>query len=210
MKISHAMTMALLVLLIAAASVVANSSLVSADSCTAQLAITSMASYYNSNGMTVPVSAICTFSGGQLYAVGYAYDTSLNLNLGSANTVLTPLGGGNVFNGQLVFTLPTSVAGHTVQFSVSIYSTPNGAILTSVTQTVGFPNYSYSYPSYYYPGNCYYPGNSCYYYPSPPSSPPQPPHHHHEHPTPPWSPPEPPHHHHDPPTPCHDQHCRRR
>jgi hypothetical protein len=227
LKISKITTMTLLALLVAAAGIMANSSLVSATgSCTAQLAKTSMGPYYDSIsiGMTVPVSATCSFSGGQLYAVGNVYDMSINVNLGSAGTVLTSVNGGNVFNGQLVLTLPTSAAisveGHTLQISVSIYDAPYGSILTSTTQTMQVPNYSYSevpnysypYPSYYYPGNCYYSGSDCYYgsgyfgggyfsggyyggghYRSPP--PWGPPSYHHEHPSPPSPPRGHPHSH---------------
>ena len=103
--------------------------------------------YYNSNGqIVVPVSATCSFAGGQLYAVGNAIDSFGN-NLGSTNTVLTSINGGNVFNGQLVFTVPLSVQSNTVQISVSIYSNgPNGSLLTSATQTVQVNGINYYNP----------------------------------------------------------------
>lgn len=151
LKIRKIMRMTLLALLIAAAGIVANSSPVSAtDSCTTQLAEASMGPYYDSIsiGMRVSVYATCSFSGGRLYARGNVYDKSINDNLSSAGTVLTSLNGGNVFRGQLVLILPImariSVEGHTLQISVSIYDTPYGSILTSATQTVEVPNYSYS------------------------------------------------------------------
>jgi hypothetical protein len=201
-KIIKIMPMAMLaLLLLVILGVVTNIGLVTADSCTAQLNYpVTPTMYYGSNvQIVVPVSATCSFTGGQLYAVGNAYDTSLNANLGSANTALVPINAGNVYSGQLVFNLPSIAQGHTVQISVSIYNGGlNGPILTTTAQTVQVPsNYYYNYPANY----CY-PGYNCYpWYPSYPSYPsyywyPSPPHHHHrEHPFPPSPPPEPPHHH---------------
>jgi hypothetical protein len=188
-----------LVLLLGIVLVAGNSSPVSADSCIAQVNYpVTPTTYYTSNfQMVVPVSATCSFSGGQLYAVGNVYDTSTNNNLGSTNTVLTPVDGGNVFNGQLMLTLPL-VQGDTLQVTVSIYSNgPNGTLLTSATQTVQVNGINYyAAPSDYW----YYPWNPSYQwspsYPSYPSSP-SPPPAYHDHPTPPTTPPG----HHDNPTP---------
>lgn len=170
-----------------------------ADSCSAQL---NYSTTYSNGQIIVPVSASCSFIGGQLYAVGYAVD-SYGRNLGSTSTLLTSINGGNTFSGQLVFTSPFPAQGGTVQVSVSIYSNgPNGTILTSTTQTLQV-NGVYGY-GYYSPGTYwYYP-----WYPSYPSypsySPPSPPHHHgHPHynggSTPHYNggstPPYPPHHH---------------
>ena len=107
------------------------------NSCTAQLS-PSAATYsnYNSNiGLTVPVSATCSFSGGQLYSIGYAYDTSTNMAQSSANTQLTWISG-NTYRGQLAFKLSSTLLGHNLQISVSIYG----------------PS-SYSAAGYYLPGN---------------------------------------------------------
>jgi hypothetical protein len=188
-----------LVLLLGVVMVAGNSSPVAADSCTAQLGNPLTPTYYTSNGqIVVPVSATCSFAGGQLYAVGNAVD-AFGANLGSTNTVLTSTNGGNVFNGQLVFTVPLSVQGNAVQISVSIYSNgPNSSFLTSVTQTLQGYYTNYSYPGYYW--YYWYPS-----YPSYPSYPPyrshhdwgSPPHYggppHHGGSTPPSTPPHPHH-----------------
>ena len=92
------------------------------NSCTTQLS-PSAAIYnnYNSNvGLTVPVLATCSFSGGQLYAVGYAYDTSTNMAQSSTNTLLTWISNGT-YSGQLGFKLSPTLLGHNLQISVSIY-----------------------------------------------------------------------------------------
>lgn len=194
--------------------VAANSSLVSADSCVAQLGNSNFSTtqYYNSNAqIVVPVSTTCSFSGGQLYAVGFIYDTATNSNLGSTNTILTSVNGGSTFNGQLVFNLLPLMQSNTVQVSVSIYNNGfNGSLLTSATQTVqvnginyyGNPGYYWYYPSY--PSYQWYPS-----YPSYPTNPspspihhdhdPPPGHHdnppiHHDNPSPPSTPPHPPPH----------------
>ena len=77
----------------AAVSVAVNVNIVAADPCTAQLGYSSVPTtqyYYNSNvGITIPVSASCSAVSGQLYAVENAYDTSVNKDLGSVNTVLS-------------------------------------------------------------------------------------------------------------------------
>ena len=122
--------------------------------------------------MTVPVSATCSTYSGQLFAVGDAYDTTTNSDLGSVNTGLSSAGGGN-FNGQLNFYLPTTVQGDTVQISVSIYNTAfgnNGSLLATTSQTVTIDggynqNYQNSYsscqPGYsYVGGSCYPPNNN--------------------------------------------------
>ena len=148
--------------------VLVGNNVVLADSCSAQL---NYSTTYSNGQIIVPVSASCSFIGGQLYAVGYAVD-SFGRNLGSTSTVLTSINGGNEFSGQLVFTSPFPAQGGTVQVSVSIYSNgPNGTILTSTTQTLQVNGAYYSPGTYWY-----YP-----WYPSYPSSysPPSPPHHHH-------------------------------
>ena len=191
-----------LALLLGIVIVAGNSSPVAADSCVAQLGNFSLSTsqYYNSNAqIVVPVSTTCSFNGGQLYAVGNGVD-SFGTNLGSTNTVLTSVNGGNVFNGQLVFTVPLSLQGDAVQISVSIYGNGlNGPLLTSVTQTVQgyYTNYGYPGNYWYYPSYPYYPSYASYpSYPSNPSTPPE----HHDNPTPPTTPPG----HHEPsPSPHH-------
>jgi hypothetical protein len=145
-----------------------------------------MQQYYSSNvGLTVPVSATCSFVSYQLYAVGTAYDTSYNSNVGTANTALSAMSGGNIFAGQLAFNLPSSVQGHVVQISVSIYngqygyynSPPygyygqyygSGSVLT--TATISYQINAGYYPNYpYYYGNPSYPNYPSYNYPNYPS-----------------------------------------
>lgn len=152
---------ATLVLVIAIAAVAASGNIVFADSCVAQLSYPIMPSAYSSNvQLVVPVSATCTPIGNALTAVGSAYDTSVNANVGTVNTLLSSATGGT-FNGQLIFNLPPTSLGHSVQILVSIYSggqtTPGqyGALLTTVSETVQLnPN---SYQNSYYPPNQYYP-----------------------------------------------------
>ena len=161
-----------LALLLGAVMVAGSSSPVTADSCAAQLGSSSLstAQYYSSSAqIVVPVSSTCSFSGGQLYAVGSIYDVSTNSNLGSANTILTSVGGGNTFNGQLVFNIPPVAQGDDLQISASIYnSVVNGTLLTSATETVQLNGVNYyAYPYYYW----YYPSYPSY---SPPSYSPPP------------------------------------
>ena len=181
------------VLAIGVVEVAANNNFVSAQSCSAQLGspTTSTQQYYTSNfQVTVPVSTTCSFYAGQLYATGTAYDATYNSNVGTANTALSSTYGGNVFSGQLQFNLPTSEESHSVQFSVSIYSTQTqygqgsyggsyygSSVLatTSATFTLapnyyqnGYQNYP-TYPSY--PTYPTYPNNNYPSYPSYPNYP---------------------------------------
>jgi len=134
---------------------------------------------YNSNiAVTVPVSTSCSYTVGPLFAVGDAYDTSISTGLGTVSTGLSLVGGGS-YNGQLLFSLPASALGHTVQFSVSIYNNYNGQsgsplATTSQSITIGSSyNQSYCQPGYSsiggtcypptYNSNCY---NGSYYYAS--------------------------------------------
>ena len=143
------------------ASVAVGNSPVSADPCNIQpnsLAyITPNYNYYTS-GVIVPVSATCSFVGGQLYAVGTAIDTSTNARVGTA-----PVGrlysaiGTNIYAGQLMFSLPPQVTGHALQISISIYSEVYGVYngygsappLTTSVQTVQVNSNSYynNYPA---------------------------------------------------------------
>ena len=163
-----------IVLIIAIIAVGANGNTVSAQACDAQLGYPQAAApqFYGSNvGVTVPVSATCSIYASQLYAVGTAY-TGYNSQVGTANTVLSASYGYG-FSGLLQFSIPTSV--QTVQFSVSIYSTPNGyyqqyygsqpLAIASETYVVS-PTYQ-NYPTYpTYPSYQTYPT-----YPTYPSSP---------------------------------------
>jgi len=193
-KCSYALLVSVLAIGIVALAV--GNNFVLAQPCTAQLGspTTSVAQYYQSNfQVTVPVSAACPFYAGQLYAQGTAYDTTYNSNVATANTALTSYGGSE-FSGQLQFNLPTTVESHTVQLTVSIYSTQTGyeqgyygnsyyagSLLTTTSTTFiptlsyyqnGYQNYptypnSPTYPSYpSYPGySNYYPGGQYYYNP---------------------------------------------
>jgi len=121
---------------------------------------------YNSNiAVTVPVSASCSYIGGPLFAVGDAYDTSISTDLGTVSTGLSSIGSGS-YSGQLLFSLPTSTLGHTVQFSVSIYNNYNGQsgsplATTSQSITIGSSIYQ-SYPYNYCQSGYSYTGGTCY------------------------------------------------
>jgi len=143
--------------------------------CTAQVSypVTATQQYYASYSnawnirLTMPVSGSCMFAGSQLYAVGNAYDTVLNSNVGSANTVLAPVNGG-YFNGQLVFYFSPAVLGHPLQIWISIYNSgaygyyngQYGALVATISQTITIhPGY---YQSNYYYQNVYgYHNRSC-------------------------------------------------
>lgn len=115
-----------------------NSSLVSADACTAQLNYPVMPTGYTYSNVpiAVPIVTTCTTNyGSQLYATGNAYDTTSNTGLGSVSTVLQSVNGGTTFNGQLNFNLPPSTQGHAVQLSVSI-NDQNGNQITATGETV--------------------------------------------------------------------------
>ncbi len=72
-----------------------------------------------------------------MWAVGNAYDTVANTNLGSASTAINSNGGYN--SGQLVFTLPPSVVEHALQISITVYGNYNngqyGSVVGSTSQT---------------------------------------------------------------------------
>jgi hypothetical protein len=169
------------VALIVGVLALATNSFASAQTCTAQLdSPTASMQYYGSTfQVTLPVTAYCPFYSNQLYAVGTAYDTTYNSNIGTTSANLSPTYGGTSFTGQLQFSLPTSAEYHSVQFSVSIYSAQTGygypyyggglLTTTSATFVIGpnaYQNYSYypGYPSYpiTYPA---YPSFPCSYYP---------------------------------------------
>src|SRR5208282_2710329 len=164
------------IFLVIATFATSNSQVFAQSPCIAQVSYPAISSSYNPNiGMTVPVSATCSTYSGQLFAVGDAYDTTTNSDLGSVNTGLSSAGGGN-FNGQLNFYLPATVQGDTVQISVSIYNTAfgnNGSLLATTSQAVtinggynqSYQNsYSYCPPGYsYVGGNCYPPSYSSNY-----------------------------------------------
>jgi len=115
-----------------------NSSLVSADACTAQLNYPVMPTAYTYSNVpiAVPIVTTCTTNyGSQLYATGNAYDATSGVGLGSVSTVLQSTDGGTTFNGQLGFNLPPSTQGHTVQLSVSI-NDQNGNQITATNETI--------------------------------------------------------------------------
>ena len=164
------------IFLVIATFATSNSQVFAQSPCIAQVSYPAISSSYNPNiGMTVPVSATCSGYSGQLFAVGDAYDTTTNSDLGSVNTGLSSAGNGN-FNGQLNFYLPTTVQGDTVQISVSLYNTAfgnNGSLLATTSQAItinggynqsyqnsySYNNYNNSY-SYCQPGYSYV-GGSC-------------------------------------------------
>jgi hypothetical protein len=151
---------------------------VAADSCVAQLTYPVMPTvYYGSSvPIVVPLSVTCsTYYGTSLYATANLYDTTTGTSLGSLSVSLNSVDGGNVFNGQVGFNLPSSTQGHTVQISASIYASQYGSLITTTsisflvtntpqqvtTTTVTQPANEYPYP-YQYPNPNPYP------YPSPP------------------------------------------
>ena len=130
------------------------------------LAYTAPQNYYTSE-VVVPVSATCSFHGGQLSIVGEATDASTNAHLGSAGAVLSAAYGINIYTGQLVFNLPPQVTGHTLQISISIFGGiyngfSNGSPLTTSVETVQV-NPSSNYFNY---ANCYYNTNCGFNSPS--------------------------------------------
>jgi hypothetical protein len=148
------------ILAMAIVTVGANGSLVAADPCIAQLSYPIMPTAYGYSNIQVivPVSATCASISNAFTAVGDAYDTSTNTDLGSVNTLLIPVNGGS-FSGQLAFSLPPVSLGHTVQISVSIYNggqtAPGqyGTLLTTASEAVQLnPTNS---QNVYYPPNQY-------------------------------------------------------
>jgi len=166
-------------LLAASLAFVGQSALVFAQSCNASLGSSSLTStqyYYNSYlGINTPVSAYCSFYGGQLYAVGDVFDTSANVDLGSVSTILTPTYGGNSYMGQLSFNLPPSIIGHQLRIMVTVYGgqygygNGSGRLLATAGQFVTVnADYQNVYPNgngnCYMNYNCYgnYQNNNCY------------------------------------------------
>jgi len=140
----------LLALTIVVLAVAATSNLVSADPCTASLSQPAI-SYNSSTSLIVPVSATCPSIGGPVYAIGDAYDTTTNTDLGSVNTPLAPVNGINAFNGQLAFNLPPIAQGDNVQITASIYNGVYGAqtgpLLTTTVEVIQ------NNPNSFAPGN---------------------------------------------------------
>jgi len=124
-----AMIITLAVLTVITALAIVNVGSVSAQApCVAQISSPYMSTSTlnpNSNiAVTMPVSVTCSFTRGQLYAVGDAFDNSTNTPLGSVLGTLPSVNKSNQFNGQLVFIIPAADRGHSIYFSVSIYSDP--------------------------------------------------------------------------------------
>jgi len=161
-KTSNYATLAL-VLIVAVLATAANTNPVAADPCSAQLYSPNISSQYYSYSnvaVSVQVSVYCSFSWSPLYAVGTAYDSTFNSNVGTANAVLNSFNGGT-FNGQLDFSLPSSVQGHSVEISVSVYNGQNsyynapysgqyygGSLLATAGTSIFVNSYSPSYPYY--------------------------------------------------------------
>jgi len=117
----------------------ANSSVVSAQPCTATLSYPVIPAQYSNTNVpfVVPISASCTtFYGNQLYATANAYDATTNTGLGSASTALSSVNGGTEFNGQLGFSLLPTSPSDSVQISASIYSSEGGTLITATSETV--------------------------------------------------------------------------
>jgi hypothetical protein len=163
-----------MLLIVIMAAVAVGNSPVSADPCTirtSSLAYTSTPHYnYYTSGVIVPVSATCSFVGGQLSAVGKATDASTNAHVGSAIAALSSDYGTNIYTGQLVFSLPPEVTVHTLQISISIYSDvynepyTNGSPLTTSVETVqvNSNNYYINYANCYYNNHCAQIYNACH------------------------------------------------
>jgi len=121
------MILAILTVIIAVAIVNVSSVLAQAP-CVAQISspyISTSTLNPNSNiVVAMPVSVTCSFTRGQLYAVGDAFDNSTNTPLGSVLSTLPSVNTSNQFNGQLVFIIPAADRGHSIYFSVSIYYDP--------------------------------------------------------------------------------------
>jgi hypothetical protein len=127
-----------IVLILAIIAVGANSNPVYAQPCSAVLSYPVLPTTYAYSNVpiVVPISATCTANyGNQLYATGNAYDATSNIGLGTVNGALQSTDGGITFNGQLVFNLPTTIQGHTVTISVSLYSNQYGSLVTSTSET---------------------------------------------------------------------------
>src|SRR5208282_2589632 len=160
MKKSNLVIFSLVFFLAAAVFAASGSPVFAQTPCIAQASYPAVSTpQYNSNfAVTVPVSASCSNIGGPLFAVGDAYDTSISTDLGTVSTGLSSVGGGS-YTGQLLFSLPTSTLGHTVQFSVSIYNNNNGQYgsplaTTSQSITIG-SSINQGYPNNYYSSNYY-------------------------------------------------------
>lgn len=187
-----------MVLILALTTVVSSSHLVQAQAaCSVQVSSQPSASSqysptYNGNSsyiqLTVPLSAYCGYSTGQLYAVGNAYDMVTNAMVGYATTAMNPVN--DYYSTQMIFNLPPSIIEHPLQMIVSVYDNSynngmynyggyayyNGMMATTdFTVTVhssyqmGYNQNGYSnnypyYPPGYYNGQCYYDYQYVYMY----------------------------------------------
>ena len=128
MLIKNVMIAALTVLAIAATVMIVYPGAASGQPlCVAQISspyMTTTLNPYSNIQLTMPISVTCTFTRGQLYAVGDAFDNSTNVPLGSVLGTLPSVNKGNQFNGQLVFIIPAADRGHSIYFAVSIYYDP--------------------------------------------------------------------------------------
>ena len=182
---SHIHVLVLLAISATMLIVGASNSLVLAQPCNAALSypIVSAAYSYSNIPITVPVSVSCTTSyGNELYATGSAYDATTNTGLGSTSALLTASNGGMEFDGQLGFNLPLTTQGHSIQISVSIYTSQDGDLITQASETVvlggptgptGFQQVTtttVTVGQYPYANPYSYPYSNPYPYPSSPSS----------------------------------------
>lgn len=141
-------------LAIAVSTVGTAPSLVAADSCIGQLNFFTTAptiGYSPTIAVTVPVSATCVFTGGPLYAQGTVYDQTQGVTVAYGRSILGSYGG-NVFNGQLIFTVPNNP--DVLQVSVSIYAPDQQTLLTSTGEVIqvvpGSAHYQSPTPQPYY------------------------------------------------------------
>jgi hypothetical protein len=136
-----------------------NGGVVSASGCGVQVGSFITGSYYSypNIALIVPLVAQCSFSGGELSAVGNAYDTSNNANLGSSNAVLLSASGSSIDSGQLVFTLSSNEEWHRARVSVTVYNLSNPGVPLVGTIEIAAIDPNTKYVTY---SSCYY-GNAC-------------------------------------------------
>jgi cobalamin biosynthesis Mg chelatase CobN len=86
--------------------------------------------------IVMPLSVSCSAQlNNQLYATVNMYDATSGTSLGSAKVTLQSTNNGMMFSGQQNFNLPSSVQGHTIQVSASIYNTQDGSMVATSSMT---------------------------------------------------------------------------
>jgi hypothetical protein len=161
----------LLAVLLPLAAVAASSSTVFGQSYNCGVQVGSVAantqysqgSYYGQSGsynvqMTVPISTNCPGNGAQLWAVGNAYDTTSNSNVGSANVVMNSNNG--YYAANLVFTLPSSIIEHLLQVQITVYNSYSNGQYAGIVATSSPTVTIHASSMYYPPSNSYNNGNN--------------------------------------------------